>query len=124
LEGAWGVTARELPGADGGLQVNVFASIANGAAVARSRSTGGFSTLTISNELGVLAPDGAEITLVDDRLFWATRGGIGGTIQAYQLGSVGNAATFADAHTPVGVTRVGDFVFWCSLQDGLVRKRL
>jgi hypothetical protein len=124
LEGAWGVTARELPSDDGGVQLSVFTSIANGAAVARSRPTGGFSTLTISNQLGVLAPDGAEITLVDDTLYWATRGGVGGTIQTHQLGSSGNAATFAEAHSPVGITRVGDFLYWCSLTDGLVRTRL
>ncbi|MCA9596656.1 MAG: hypothetical protein KC776_25240 [Myxococcales bacterium] len=124
LEGAWGVIARELPNDDSGLELRVFASVANGALIATPKPAGGFSTTAVSNETGVAAPSGAEIILLDDELYWATRGGVGGSIQSYRLGSIGSASEFASTNTPVGVTSVGDFLYWCSLDFGLVRARL
>lgn len=124
LEGAWGVIARDLPLPDGGTRATVFASIAGGAVIAAANATGGFFTTTVSNQTGGAAPAGADITLVGDQLYWATRYGIGGSIQTYQLEAIGNATEFASSKEPIGIASVGDFLYWCSLKDGLTRARL
>ena len=124
LEGAWGVIARDLPAPGGGTRPNVFSSIAGGAVIATGKATTGFTTTTISNQTGGSAPAGADITLIDNQLYWTTRYGIGGSIQTYQLEAIGNASEFASSKEPIGITNVGEFLYWCSLKDGLTRARL
>ncbi len=124
LEGAWGVIARDLPAPEGGTRPNVFTSVAGGAVIATGKATTGFTTTTVSNQTGGSAPAGADITLIGDQLYWATRYGIGGSIQNYQLEVIGNATEFASSKEPIGIAAVGHFLYWCSLKDGLTRARL
>ena len=123
LHNPWGLQVSNLPDGSGKSFPNVFVSISKGAAIAKGTATG-FKQSTVSNEENVPSPIGVDITLVGERLYWATRYGAGGSIQTYKLGEIGKATTLADTNHPVGLAHAGDFLYWCSFDFGLIRLRL